>query len=53
VDPVRPYVVEGNTLDQTLELRHGASVKAFQMDRISNAPFTDVRAPRAPSASHH
>ncbi|KAG6333784.1 hypothetical protein ID866_5310 [Astraeus odoratus] len=36
---VRPYKVNNRMVNQNLELRHGKSVKAFSMDKVSNAKF--------------
>jgi len=35
----RPYRINDRTVNLTLELRYGKSVKAFVMDRVSNAKF--------------
>ncbi|KAI6150019.1 hypothetical protein EDD17DRAFT_1201733 [Pisolithus thermaeus] len=42
---VRPYKINDQTVNQTLELKHGKSVKGFTMDKVSNAIFDSVRAP--------
>ncbi|KAI6002167.1 hypothetical protein EDD15DRAFT_1591562 [Pisolithus albus] len=34
---VRPYKINDRMVNQTLELKHGKSVKAFTMDKVSNA----------------
>jgi len=45
---VKPYKVNDQTVDQAFELKHGKSAKIFNMDKVSNAPFVDVRRiPRA------
>ena len=44
-DLVKPYKVNDKTLNQAFELKHGKSVKTFNMDKVSNAPFVDVRLP--------
>lgn len=36
---VRPYKINDRTVNQTLELKHGRSVKGFTMDKVSNAIF--------------
>jgi RNA polymerase-associated protein RTF1 len=41
-DLVKPYPVNNQMMNQTLELRHGKAVKAWPMDRISDSQFTDV-----------
>lgn len=38
--PGEPYMVDGSTVDQSLELRHGKAVKLWKMDRVSNSRFT-------------
>ncbi|KIJ16405.1 hypothetical protein PAXINDRAFT_168536 [Paxillus involutus ATCC 200175] len=35
----RPYKINDKTVNQTLELKHGKSVKTFHMDKVSNAAF--------------
>ncbi|PPQ76853.1 hypothetical protein CVT26_002304 [Gymnopilus dilepis] len=40
-DLVKPYKVNDKTLNQAFELKHGKSVKTFNMDKVSNAPFLD------------
>ncbi|KAF8836997.1 plus-3-domain-containing protein [Paxillus ammoniavirescens] len=35
----RPYKINDKTVNQTLELKHGKSVKTFYMDKVSNAAF--------------
>jgi RNA polymerase-associated protein RTF1 len=39
----RPYKVNEATVNQTLELKHGKSVKTFHMDKVSNTAFDAVR----------
>ncbi|KAG6853749.1 hypothetical protein C0991_001765 [Blastosporella zonata] len=39
VDNVKAYRVNDKQADQTLELKHGKSVKPFPMDKVSNGPF--------------
>ena len=41
----KPYKINDTTVNQTLELKHGKSLKAFNMDKVSNAPFTEVGSP--------
>lgn len=42
-DLVKPYAINNErVVNQTLDLKHGKSVKAFNMDRISNAAFMAV-----------
>jgi len=41
--PARPYKINDKTVNQLLELKHGKSVKTFQMDKVSNATFDAVR----------
>ncbi|KAG2095677.1 uncharacterized protein F5147DRAFT_717768 [Suillus discolor] len=40
VNLTKPYKINDVTVNQTLELKHGKSLKAFHMDKVSNAPFT-------------
>ncbi|TEB25534.1 hypothetical protein FA13DRAFT_1756583 [Coprinellus micaceus] len=37
----RPYKVNDRAINHAVELKHGKSIKVFNMDRISNSPFTD------------
>lgn len=39
----RPYKINERTVNQALELKHGKSVKTFNMDKVSNAAFDAVR----------
>ncbi|KAH6910707.1 hypothetical protein BKA70DRAFT_1271306 [Coprinopsis sp. MPI-PUGE-AT-0042] len=39
-ESTKPYKVNDRTVNQMVDLQHGKSVKAFNMDRISNAPFS-------------
>jgi hypothetical protein len=39
----KPYKVNNQLVNQTLELKHGMAVKAFQMDKVSNVGFQAVR----------
>ncbi|KAF9045520.1 hypothetical protein BJ165DRAFT_1415491 [Panaeolus papilionaceus] len=41
-DLVKPYKVNEQVVNQAFELKHGASTKIFNMDKVSNGPFTDV-----------
>ena len=38
----KPYKINDTMVNQTLDLKHGKSLKAFYMDKVSNAPFTQV-----------
>jgi len=38
-DLVKPYTIDDKTVNQTVDLRHGNSVKAFLMDKVSNSEF--------------
>ncbi|KAJ3474574.1 hypothetical protein NLI96_g12382 [Meripilus lineatus] len=38
-DLVKPYKVNAQTIDQTLELKHGAASKTWTMDKVSNSLF--------------
>jgi len=42
-DPVKTYKLGNRTYDRAVELKHGQSIKQFNMDRISNSHFTPVR----------
>jgi RNA polymerase-associated protein RTF1 len=41
-DLVKPYKINDKTVNQALELRHGKSVRLFNMDKVSNSPFHTV-----------
>lgn len=43
----KPYKINDTMVNQTLELKHGKSLKAFNMDKVSNAPFTQVCFPKS------
>lgn len=40
-DLVKPYKVNESTINQAVDLKHGKSTKQFNMDRISNASFSE------------
>ncbi|KAH8112899.1 plus-3-domain-containing protein [Phellopilus nigrolimitatus] len=40
-NPAKPYKIENEYFDTSLELRHGAAIKVFPMDKVSNAAFTE------------
>jgi len=40
---VKPYKINDRTVNQTLELQHGKSIKAFLMDKVSNSKIDPVR----------
>ncbi|TFY83238.1 hypothetical protein EWM64_g776 [Hericium alpestre] len=40
VDLVKPYKINGHFTNQEVELKHGKSVKAWPMDKVSNSPYT-------------
>ncbi|KAG2159299.1 uncharacterized protein EDB93DRAFT_1114969 [Suillus bovinus] len=40
VNLTKPYKINDVTVNQTLELKHGKSLKVFHMDKVSNAAFT-------------
>jgi RNA polymerase-associated protein RTF1 len=42
INLTKPYKINDTTVNQTLELKHGKSLKAFNMDKVSNAPFAQV-----------
>jgi RNA polymerase-associated protein RTF1 len=39
VDLVKPYKIDDKIVNQTIELRHGESVRSFLMDKVSNSEF--------------
>lgn len=41
-DLVKPYKVNEKTINQAFELKHGKSIKTFNMDKVSNASFMEV-----------
>jgi len=41
-DFVKPYMVNDKMTNQAFELKHGKSTRTFNMDKVSNGPFTDV-----------
>jgi RNA polymerase-associated protein RTF1 len=41
-DFVKPYKINDKTVNQALELRHGKSVRLFNMDKVSNSAFLPV-----------
>ena len=40
---MKPYKVNEVMVNQELELKHGDSTRRFAMDKVSNAPFDQVR----------
>ncbi|KAF8960863.1 hypothetical protein BDZ97DRAFT_1273077 [Flammula alnicola] len=40
-DFVKPYKVDNKTINQAFELKHGKSIKIFNMDKVSNGPFLE------------
>lgn len=44
-DLVKPYKINDKTVNQALELRHGKSIRLFNMDKVSNGPFLPVCLP--------
>lgn len=36
---VKPYAINDQMVDRTLELKHGKSTKVFNMDKVSNSDF--------------
>lgn len=43
-DLVKPYKVNEKTMmNQAFELKHGKSLKVFNMDKVSNGPFLEVK----------
>lgn len=45
VDLVKPYKINETTVNQAFELKHGKSIRVFNMDKVSNGPFVDVSWP--------
>lgn len=45
-EPVKPYKINDKTVNQALELKHGASQRAWNMDKVSNGPFVEVGIPK-------
>jgi RNA polymerase-associated protein RTF1 len=39
---VKPYKINDKMINQAFELKHGKSMRTFNMDKVSNGPFTDV-----------
>lgn len=42
-DFVKPYKINDKLVNHAFELKHGKSVKTFNMDKVSNGPFLSVR----------
>ncbi|CAA7268808.1 unnamed protein product [Cyclocybe aegerita] len=40
-DFVKPYKINDKTTNQALELKHGKSMRTFNMDKVSNGPFIE------------
>jgi RNA polymerase-associated protein RTF1 len=40
-DFVKPYKINDKMMNQAFELKHGKSMRTFNMDKVSNGPFTD------------
>lgn len=43
-DLVKPYKIDDKTVNHSFELKHGKSVRLFNMDKVSNSDFLPVRA---------
>jgi RNA polymerase-associated protein RTF1 len=41
-DFVKPYKINDKSINQAFELKHGKSLKTFNMDKVSNGPFLEV-----------
>jgi hypothetical protein len=41
-DLVKPYKINDTTVNQAFELKHGKSIRVFNMDKVSNGLFVDV-----------
>ncbi|KAH8104439.1 plus-3-domain-containing protein [Phellopilus nigrolimitatus] len=52
-NPAKPYKIENEYFDTSLELRHGAAIKVFPMDKDSNAAFTEDEWRRLKATSEH
>jgi Plus-3 domain len=44
VDIVKPYMIDDKTVNQTIDLKHGKSIRSFWMDKVSNSQFLPVGA---------
>ena len=42
-ETVKPYKVNDKLVNQVLDLKHGKSIRSFNMDKVSNGPFVEVR----------
>lgn len=42
IDSIKPYKINEQIANQTVDLKHGQSLRAFPMDKVSNAMFTQV-----------
>ncbi|KAF4613299.1 hypothetical protein D9613_011058 [Agrocybe pediades] len=40
-DFVKPYKINDQTINQAVELKHGKSVRTFNIDKVSNGPFQE------------
>ncbi|ETW77432.1 hypothetical protein HETIRDRAFT_37203 [Heterobasidion irregulare TC 32-1] len=40
IDSIKPYKINEQIANQTVDLKHGQSLRAFPMDKVSNAMFT-------------
>lgn len=43
-DVVKPYKIDDMTVNRTVDLKHGKSVRSFLMDKVSNSEFIPVGA---------
>lgn len=39
---MKPYKINDKTINQAFELKHGKSMRTFNMDKVSNGAITDV-----------
>jgi RNA polymerase-associated protein RTF1 len=42
-EAVKPYKVNDKLVNQGFDLKHGKSIRSFNMDKVSNGPFIEVR----------
>jgi len=42
-ETVKPYKVNDKLVNQSFNLKHGKSIKSFNMDKVSNGPFIEAR----------
>lgn len=42
-ETVKPYKVNDKLVNQGFDLKHGTSIRSFNMDKVSNGPFIEAR----------